>query len=218
MTKIRTIIKYSALCMVVLIVIYQYRGQQVLERQRQLQEIQLATLQDSVATYKTRAGELYQKVQSIEIERRNLKEALETSGVDIKRLKEQNIRWRDIVSTLRAELESAGQGTTTVVDTFKVVERDTIYFQTIKPWTNDYLTLYDMEIQNKQLDFSYRYKVELNLITEQKRKSTIVTATINDPYARITTGNSITVVHKKRFWERPIVWGVAGFVAGTFID
>ena len=37
------------------------------------------------------------------------------------------------------EIESINSGTTTVVDTFRIVERDTIYYQSVKDWDDGVL-------------------------------------------------------------------------------
>jgi mevalonate kinase len=218
MEKTKKMVKYAIIAVVVLVALYQYRGRQKMERLNQLQAVQLATLQDSVAQYETEAGELYAKLQASEVEKRNVKDALEIAGHDIKKLKELDVRWRRLVSTLKLELESAGQGQASVVDTFRIVEKDTIYFQTVEPWTNSYLTLFDAKIENKQLDFSYRYNVDMDIFQTKERNKTIVTVVVNDTNAKIVTGSSIVVDNRKRFYERPVVWGAAGFLAGILVN
>ena len=190
-----------------------------LTEQTQIQAVELSQLQDSVLTYATKNGQLISKVKSVEIDKRNLKESLEVSGVQIKELKDKDIRWRKLVGVLQAELEVAGQGTATVTDTFKIIEHttDTVYYQTIKPWTNNYLSLFEMTIENNNFDFSYNYKTPIEIYTEQLRKKTIVTFSLPDPEARITTATSITIEQKKKFFERPIVVGTAAFLTGFFI-
>lgn len=190
-----------------------------LTEQAQVQAVELSQLQDSVLTYTTKYGQMISKVNSVEIDKRNLREALEASGIQIKELKDKDIQWRKLVSVLRAELEVAGEGTTAVTDTFKIIEHttDTVYYQTIKPWTNGYLSLFEMTIENNNFDFSYNYKTPVEIYTEQLRKKTIVTFSLPDPEARITTAASVTIDQKKKFFERPVVVGTAAFLAGFFI-
>ena len=161
-----------------------YRGRQGIERQRQIQAVELSVLEDSVTMYKTRSGQLYGQVQAVEIDKRNLKEALEVAGFDLRVLKDQNVKYRQIIATLRMEIESINSGTTTVVDTFRIVERDTFYYQSVKDWDDGALFLSGMKIENKQLDFNYRYNIGLSHVTTRNRKGTIVTIVPDNPHTK----------------------------------
>lgn len=214
--------KYSGVILVILIaaaVLYfvQKRKINKLSEQTQVQAIELSQLQDSVLTYATKNGQLISKINSVEVDKRNLREALGASGLEIRDLKDKDIRWRKLVSVLRADLEAVGKGTTTVTDTFKVVETDTVYYQLINDWTNNYLSLSSMTIEGGDFDFSYSYKTPIEIYTEELRKKTIVTVSLPDPEAKITTGTSITIERKTKWYKQPWLWGVAGLTTGILI-
>lgn len=218
MDKMKNVVHYVIIALLAIYALYVYRGRQEIERQRQIQAVELSVLKDSVTMYKTRSGQLYGQVQAVEIDKRNLKEALEVAGFDLRALKDQNVKYRQIIATLRMEIESINSGTTTVVDTFRIVERDTIYYQSVKDWDDGALFLSNMKIENKQLDFNYRYNVGLSHVTTRNRKGTIVTIVPDSPHTKIVTGQSIVINDdKKKLWERPIIWGAAGFVGGLLV-
>lgn len=183
----------------------------------QLQAVELSTLKDSVSVYQSKTGELTYKLTSVEIEKSNLKRSLEFAGFDIKELKERDIAWRKVTAALRAELAATGHVETTVTDTFRIVEKDTVYFQKVNNWSNNYLSLFNAEIANKKLDFDYRYTTGIDFLTSGTRKETVVSVILSDPNASISTANSITVTHKKKIWERGWVWAVVGLTGGILI-
>jgi hypothetical protein len=45
----------------------------------------------------------------------------------------------------------------------------------------------------------------------------MVTVSLADPNAAITSGNNIVLKPEKRLWEKPWIWGLAGLVAGIFV-
>ena len=137
----------------------------------QLQAVELSMVNDSVTAYKSKSGELTYKLNSVEVDNDNQKKALGMAGYDIKKLKLQDIEWRNIVSTLRAELAAAGSGVTTIVDTFYVFNTDTISFSKFN-WTNNYLSLKG-KIVEKDMTFDYTYKTDINVIQAYKKKSVI---------------------------------------------
>ena len=183
----------------------------------QLQNVQISYHKDTIYSYQNKEGELVAKINSVEVDKSNLKKALDIAGIEIKDLKANDIKWRNLVSILEMKLEAAGQGTTTVIDTFKIIETDTVYFQKVNNWTNNYLSLYDMTIENKEFDFKYNYKTPIKLFTEETKNVTIVTASLPDPEARITSANSIIISKKKKWYEKGWVWGTAGLATGIFI-
>ena len=67
-------------------------------------------------------------------------------------------------------------------------------------------------------DWDYRYNVEFDFFQQKIKNETLVTVALNDPNAEITSMNSITISHKKKFYERPIVWAVAGIATGIIIS
>ena len=190
-----------------------------LEYDRQLKEVELSTFKDSVNYLTTKNGELIAKFNSVEIEKRLLKESLDLAGFDIKKLKDENIRWRNISNALKLKLESAGSVQSNVTDTFYIdkVTRDTIRYSTFDSWSNDYLSIYNGQIKNKNISFDYTYQTGIDLILEKTKKQSIVTATLTDPNARVVTANSITIDNKKKWYQRWWFWTSVGATGGYLI-
>lgn len=182
----------------------------------QLQSVELSMINDSVAIYKSKSGDLTYKINSVEVDNSNLKKALEIAGYNVKKLKEQDIDSKNIISALRAELLAAGSGATTIIDTCYIFDTDTIQFSKFK-WTNDYLSLKGKIVENS-MTFDYTYKTDINVIQAYKRDEVIVNISLTDPNAVITTGRSITVKNPRKWWDKPIVWGAAGIATGILIS
>ena len=216
--------KYIAIAVLVLVtvffVIQQIRINKLTDK-AQLQAVELSSLNDVVDVHKARTGELSFKLASVSIEKGNLKKSLDLAGFDIKKLKEQDIKWRKLTNALQFKLEAAGSVETSVTDTFYVEgtpeKPDTVYYSTFNEWSNDYLSIYNGKIIDKKLTFDYDYKVRIKLFQEPKGKKTLVTAMLTDPKAKITSANSITVEHKTKFWEKWWFWGAAGLTTGIMI-
>lgn len=186
-----------------------------LNDKNQLQAVELSTLKDSVSVYQNKAGELTYKLSVVEVSHSNLKEYLNKAGFEIKQLKEREINWRKVNSALKLELEAVGHGEASLRDSFYIMNTDTIQYSTFA-WTNDYLN-FKGSVENNNLFFDYKYNTGLSIIQESKRKETIVSVFLTDPKAKITSANSITVKHKKKWFEKPWVWGVAGLGAGILV-
>lgn len=185
----------------------------------QLQAVELSTLKDTVKVYRNKAGDLTSKFNSIEVDRDNLKRSLEFAGFDIKELNERDINWRKVTSALRMQLAATGHVETDIKpDTFRIENTDTVYFSTVEPWSNQYLSIFNGEIVKKKLVFDYRYQTRISIIPTPGRKETIVNVFLTDPKAEITSANSITIKHKKQIWERGWLWAVVGFGTGILIS
>ena len=182
----------------------------------QLQAVELCTLKDSVLVYKSKSGELTYKLSSVEIEKGNLKKSLELMGIDKLILKERDIEWRRLTSALRLELAATGTGTTTLRDTFEIVKSDTLRYSDFA-WKNDFLS-FSGNIRDERLTFDYTYKTGISILQTQNRKATIVSVSLTDPNAAIVSGNSITIKHKKKIWERGWLWAAVGFGTGILIS
>lgn len=215
--KIKVIIAGIILAGLILLIIIQNHKINKLSHANQIQAVELSTLKDSVLIHKSKNNELTFKLASVEIEKSSLKESLDLMGIDRQALKERDIKWRKITAALRAELAATGHGETNVVDTFRIEKTDTIYFQKVNDWTNNYLSLFNAEIVNKKLNFDYTYKTKIDFITTGTRKETVVSVILSDPKAQITTANSITIKNDKKWYERPVIWTVVGIGAGVLI-
>lgn len=196
----------------------QHRKIEKLSDANQLQAVELSTLKDTVAVYMSKDSLLTHKLTSVEIEKGNLKKSLELMDIDRKILKNRDIEWRNITAALRMELAATGSGTTAVRDTFRMVKTDTVYFQKVDDWSNKNLSLFNAEIVNSKLNFDYKYTTGIDIYQEQQRRATFVRVTLTDPNATITKGSSFFVKPKKRFWEKPWLWGLAGLGTGILIS
>lgn len=188
-------------------------------KENQLQSVELSTMKDSVLTVVTKNGLLINKVESVEVDKRNLKDALETAGFEKKELKDQNIKLRNLNLALKAELEAMGSITTTVHDTMEIVNTDTIYYTKVDDWTDNRLSLYGGTIRDNELNFEkYTYQTGFKFYLSKDRDKSIITVKFDDPSIRLTTANSITVINKKKWWEKPWIWGIAGIGTGVLIS
>ena len=183
--------------------------------QNQLQAVELSVLNDSVSVYRNKAGELTYKLISVEVDRDNLKKSLELAGFNIKQLKAKDIEWRRITNALKLRLETVGNGEAVLRDTLIIAGRDSIISTDFR-WSNNYLSL-DGVVDIDRVKFSYFYRTGIEIIQAEKRNKTIVSVSLADPNAAITTGNSITILHKKKWYEKPWLWAVAGFTGGVFL-
>jgi len=195
----------------------QHRRINRLSDENQLQAVELSTLHDSVSVFKSKTGELTYRLSSVEIEKSNLKRSLEFAGFDIKELKDRDIAWRKVTAALRAQLAATGSGSTQVTDTFRIEKVDTVYFQKVADWSNNNLSLFNAEIINRKLNFDYSYRTGIDILQTRHKSATIVSVSLTDPNAAIVSGNSITIKHKKRFWEKGWVWAVIGFTGGLLV-
>lgn len=187
-----------------------------LEDLTQLQQVELSTYKDTVKVIEQKNGELSFQVKSVEIENDNLKESLKLLDYTIKDLKEKEIKWRQINNALKVELESAGKGETVIVQKEIIKEPgDTIIRGDFK-WDNKYLSLAG-SINENLISFDYNYKTKLDIVTFEKKKETVVAVFLQDPNASIISSNSVTVAHKKKWYEKPLITGAVTFGLGYYL-
>lgn len=187
------------------------------KKELQLARVDLAVQNDTITSIKTKSGDLVAKLQSVEIDRNNLQSALEEMGLDNKKkLREQEIKWRDIVFVLQAKLAASGHGQTPVIDTVYVNKTDTIRAGKFN-WSNKFLFL-NGSIRDKQMTFDYLYKTDISIIQTKGKKATQVSLMLSDPNARITNGASFTVIHKKSLSEKWWIVGPIGILTGILIS
>jgi hypothetical protein len=219
MDKTSKIIGVIALCLIIILFVYigfQHRKVNKLESINQLQAVQLSVLNDTVSVYKSKSGDLTFKLTSVEIERNNLKESLEIAGFDIKKLKSGDIEWRRITNALKLKLETVGSGTVQLHDTTYIHSQDSTkatYFNV----ANNYLT-FDASIINRDVSYQYYYRTGIEILQTPKRSNILVSVSLMDPNAAITSANSITITHKNKWWEKPWLWGIIGFGTGVLIS
>lgn len=189
-----------------------------LKQKSQLQAVKLSMIEDSVHYLKTKNGLLIAKIVSAEVENHNKRKALLEAGYTISELKQANIRLQDITHALRAEISAEGSGRIELHDTVYVSTTDTVKMAEFN-WNNRFLFLKGKvwEKPKKEMDFSYLYKTGIDILHEQKRKEVMVSVYLSDPNATITTANSISIKYKTHWYEKPWVWGAAGFVGGYLV-
>lgn len=209
--------KYIIIAFGIILTLFAFKQCQVrrLKNEVQVQKISLSTFVDSLVVFRSQTGELTTKLQSVEVEHSVTKKALEAAGYDIKELRNRDIKWRDVVFALKAELETAGHGTTILRDTIWRNSVDTVR-GAVFDWTNKYLTLQG-NIKESQMQFNYNYRTSIDLISEKKGKNYVVSAYMSDPQATITQGNSITIVPNKRWWDKWWVYTIVGTSVGIVI-
>jgi len=181
----------------------------------QIAQVELAAFNDSVKVYKSKTGELTAKVASVIVEADNRKKALDAAGFEIKDLRDRDVKWRDVVFALKAQIQAQGSGTTVLRDTLIVSKTDTIR-QANFNWNNRYLFL-SGNIREKQLQFDYTYRTAIDLVSEKKGKSYVVSVYLGDPQATVTTANSITIVPKKKWWGWDVLKVASGVGFGYLI-
>jgi hypothetical protein len=206
------------LCLLVITILW-YQNKH-LKKESQIKDVLMASQNDTVKAYKTKSGDAYFKWQSVEVERNALKGSLEAMDIDIKKLKAENIHWRDLVSVQKVQIEAMGQ---IIANTHDSIVHDTIpghipqiaqVFDWTSPGKNLTLNGYFL---NKVLKANYLYQVGVPLLVEKRGKSFIVTASLSDPNAKITTASQITIVPTQRWWNHWYIYLTAGAVGGFIL-
>ena len=214
---ISIVIGIVILALIVLLVVEKIKSNN-LSDDVQLRNVELSTLKDSVLSVVTKNGQLISKIESVEVDKGNLKDALSIAGFDMKELRRDNIKKNNIILAMKAQLEATGSISTTVHDTFKVVDTDTIYYSIVNDWTDSKLSIFGGTIENNNLNFErYNFKVGFDFFLIEERNKSIVTVKFPDENVRLTTANSITVVHKTKWYKKWWVHDLIGLTAGILI-
>lgn len=181
----------------------------------QIANVELSVANDSVSVYRSKTGDLSFKIKSAEIERDNLKESLEITGLNLKELRQKDINWRNIVLSLQAKLAISGHGETIIHDTVYVSNTDTIKAGKFR-WSNKYLFL-NGAIADKNMSFDYLYKSDISIIQTKDRRGTKIDLSLTDPNSSIVTGSSFNVIHKQGLLEKWWLTIPAGLVGGYLL-
>lgn len=200
-----------------IVIIVQYFKIQSVNKDYQIQSVELMMKNDSAKILKTKNGEIYSQLNSVVIESDNLKEALKTAGITNKELRQKDIKSRNLIAVMNAKIESQGNGSTAGHDTIIIKENVPVKGRKFDDWNNGNLFLFGLYSDNDSLYHKYRYQTEITLFPEKQGKKTKVTATLTDPHATITTGYSILVDNKLKWYQKWYVWGIAGLAGGYFI-
>lgn len=184
----------------------------------QIANIELSVANDSVSVYKTKSGQLQFRIKSVEIEKDNVKAAFEELGIDRKKLKDENIRLKDVVGFLQAQLEASGHVSTPIDPITPLQAKDSTYVQKFAPWSNKFMFVSNGTIFKNKIDFDYIYKVWLDITPTTNKKGTILNIKLTDPKASVVSGNSFTVVHKKTLLEKWWITIPVGIAGGILIS
>jgi len=212
------------LILIVLLSVSQWKGNKI-RSEKELAEIQLSTYKDSVTIYKAINGSLTYSIQSIEVERDNAKKALEIAGFEIKDLKSRNIKWRNIIFGLQAQITAFGSGVIVLHDSIPVPGQTLLQPIKTGKWSDDYLTL-TPALKGEELLFDYHYQTGLKLAQSKVGKNYQVNAflvnpknpDLPNPKAEFTTMNSITIIpDPPAWWNHWYMYLGAGFIGGMLI-
>lgn len=184
-----------------------------------LKSIELQTLKDSVDVFRARNGDLTYKLNVIEVSHRNLKDGLETAGFDLKKVRNENIKLKNIVAALKMEIQSYGSISVPLIDTLEIIKTDTIKFQKFNYWTDKRLELINGTVKNNNFDVeNYYYNLKMSLIPTKEKDRTIVSIQFDDKHTKVLSATSIVIEKdKKKFYQRPMFWTLVGFTGGILI-
>lgn len=187
-----------------------------LKKSNNIQAVELMSFKDSANILRTKNGKLYSQIQNVTIEKNALKGSIEKMGYTKDSLRDLGIKWRDIALLYKAKLESSGSGSTNSHDTIYLAGKDTIWGKKFDDWTDGYLSLTKLRSDNKKLFFDHKYQTDINYSMSKDNKT--ITLWLSDPYAVVTAGSQITVINKKKWYEKPWIWGVAGTIGGYYLS
>jgi chaperonin cofactor prefoldin len=184
----------------------------------QIANVELSVANDSVSIYRTKAGELVFKIKSVEIEKDNLKAAFEELGIDRKKLKDENIKLKDVIGYLKAEIEASGHVSTPLDLITPLQAKDSTLVRHFAPWSNKFMFVSNGTIYQNKIDFDYLYKVGIEVTPTTNKKETILNMKLTDPKASVISGNSFTVVNEKSWYEKWWITGPIGILIGKLIS
>ena len=211
-----------------ILICVQYFNIRKLSRFNNIQSAQLSLIQDSIKMIETKNGSLIAKINSIEVDKRNLKDALTEAGFNLSEIKDENIKLKNLNFALQAEIKDKGTIITSVEDTFDVVDnvdyntnleiKDTLHYLKINDWSDGRLSLYGGIIKDSKLSFKqYDYRIGLKFYLDEQRNKTTVTVKLDSDNATVVTANSIVVDKKKSIFNKWWLWAPITFIAGGII-
>lgn len=183
----------------------------------QLQSAELVSVKNEVLELTTKNGQLYYEIETVQVEKTNMKKALDILGLENSELKKMNIQAKNTIAALEIIIEHSSTGQTTVVDTLYIENTDTVYYQKVNPFNDGNLSLYNGKVVRGDLSFDYTYNLALQQIIHKRKKDVIVTIVTDSPNAKIIAGKSVTIKSIKKWYEQQWLWGVAGFLGGYLI-
>jgi|LSQX01.3.fsa_nt_gb hypothetical protein len=174
----------------------------------QFQSAELVSAKNEVLELTTKNGQLYYEMETVQVEKTNMKKALDILGLENSELKKMNIQAKNTIAALEIIIEHSSTGQTTVVDTLYIENTDTVYYQKVNPFNDGNLSLYNGRVVRGDLSFDYTYNLALQQIIHKRKKDVIITIVTDSPNAKIIAGKSLTIKSFKKWYEQQWLWGV----------
>ena len=186
----------------------------------QFANVELSSLRDTVNTFKTKNGELVGQINSVVIDRDIAKKSLEQIGIDVKKLREENVKLKTLNLALNAQLSSSGTIYTTKRDTIYMENNVPVTYSFINDWSDGRLSLFNGYIKNNDIFTDYTYNLKFKLLVNTEKNKSIVTFVPEDDSNKtiLSSANSITIMDKKPpFYKKWWLWAAIGFTGGILM-
>lgn len=187
--------------------------------------INKALANDTIRYYENKQGELIAQVNTLQLDKQQLKENINQLSINEKALKKQIGSLNNLVSYYRAKAS--------VRDTFVVINTDTIYVDSagnqihtrLFAWSNKWMNLKG-ESNQFTTKIDYNYTIEWELVTYIRRdgflgmgKKTMVSdLKFNDPNVRVNEFKAIEVPYKPKWHETRLFNIFVGFAIGEGLN
>jgi hypothetical protein len=191
--------------------LYQWDRASKAIKEKELMSLELMIAKDSIVVHTGRNGSLSFKLLQMDIEKGNLRKAIDLLGITNKELKDQDIKKNNIISVLQGKIQTQGHGATALTDTILIVKNDTIFKEKTFKWQSKYMYI-NGHTFNDSILLKYKYSLDFSFISAKQGKNTIVTAKFNDPNMVLMSAQSIVIKPRKPFvkWWMVLILGVTG--------
>jgi hypothetical protein len=220
--KIKSLIALIILAILALLAWQQMRIN-ALQKSGQLDRIRLSMYEDSVTVLKDKNQNLTYKIQAVEVNHANVKQALVAAGYSIKDLRSREIKWRNLSAALQMKLEQAGSGSIALRDTVYASATDTVMAK-YGVWKDRYLSLWPI-VKADSMDFTYTYQTGIDVMVTPDGKNSVVNVFLTDPldktksneFGRIVSASSFVVKPTRHWYTSKWLYLGAGIVTGAII-
>lgn len=218
--KIKTvIIVILSLIAITSIAVYQFFYVPKIKKDLQLAKIENSQLVNNVAVLTSKNDTLGYQLHVIEIDRSNIKQSLIAMGQKVEELSAQGVKYKDIISSLHAQIQTSGTASIILHDTILVGKIDTTLCKKFDLWSNSHLTLSNGLLCNNHLDIGdYTYRLNFDATTSKAKRGTLLTMSFDDKKAVLVNGSSFIVPYKRSWYEKWWVSGTIGLIAGIYLE
>ncbi len=187
--------------------------------------IKIASLTDTVTTYKNKNGELIAQVETMRGTMDELKGSLEAAGVQLKDLKKQIGSLNNLVSYLTVKASVTNTVTVTNTDTVYVDSTGTEVTGRQFAWSNKWMQLDGVSFP-LSTTIRYKYDIEFNTVTYRIRRGFLMFGKpdkyvtdikFSDPGIFVSNMRSITVEPNVGFFRKPVVNFALGAIGMYFL-